>query len=121
MFLEVGMIAVNDGLLLPNHVSRILREKPYYADLLDLFNEVEFQTASDVHCCSWQVRVLVSILKQKNILVEMGIYFQVQGVFAEYESKSYEKLIKSIEAHPSKGIQAVLKSFLAKIHKRQKQ
>lgn len=43
-----------------------------------------------------------------------------QGVFVEYESKSYEKLISSIEAHPSKPVQAVLKSFLGKIYKRQK-
>nr|XP_009599476.2 farnesyl pyrophosphate synthase-like [Nicotiana tomentosiformis] len=47
---KVGMIAVNDGILLRNHITRILknhfRAKPYYVDLLDLFNEVEFQTAS---------------------------------------------------------------------------
>ena len=38
------MIAVNDGLILRNHIPRILkkhfREKPYYVDLLDLFNVV---------------------------------------------------------------------------------
>lgn len=38
------MVAVNDGILLRNHISRILknhfREKPYYMDLLELFNEV---------------------------------------------------------------------------------
>lgn len=38
------MIAVNDGLILRSHISRILkrhfREKPYYVDLIDLFNEV---------------------------------------------------------------------------------
>ena len=47
---KVGMIAVNDGVLLRNHIPRILkkhfRSKPYYVDLIDLFNEVEFQTAS---------------------------------------------------------------------------
>jgi farnesyl diphosphate synthase len=47
---QVGFIAVNDGIILRNHISRILRRhfkgKPYYADLLDLFNEVEFKTAS---------------------------------------------------------------------------
>lgn len=65
----------------------------------------------------------------------MGIVFQhyeiqgliyvfwitLQGVFLEYESKSYETLVSSIEAHPSKAVQAVLKSFLGKIYKRQKQ
>lgn len=44
------MIAVNDGIILRNHIPRILKNhfkgKPYYEDLLDLFNEVEFQTAS---------------------------------------------------------------------------
>lgn len=38
------MIAVNDGVVLRNHIPRILRKhfrgKPYYVDLLDLFNEV---------------------------------------------------------------------------------
>lgn len=38
------MIAANDGVLLRNHIPRILRKhfrgKPYYIDLLDLFNEV---------------------------------------------------------------------------------
>jgi len=230
---NVGMIAVNDGVLLRNHIPRILRkhfrDKPYYVELLDLFNEVEFQTASgqmidlittlegakdlskynlSVHrrivqyktaYYSFYLSVACALLISgenldnhidvKNILVEMGVYFQVQddyldcfgdpekigkigtdiedfkcswlvvkalelsseeqkkvlyenygksgpanvanvkalykeldlqGVFAEFESKSYEKLTASIEAHPSKAVQAVLKSFLGKIYKRQK-
>ncbi|KAG5035547.1 hypothetical protein JHK87_010457 [Glycine soja] len=74
----------------------------------------------------------------KNILVEMGTYFQenygkldpenvakVKALYnelnlQEYESGSYAKVVSSIEAHPSKEVQAVLKSFLAKIYKRQK-
>ncbi|KAK0600016.1 hypothetical protein LWI29_010739 [Acer saccharum] len=47
---NIGMVAVNDGIVLRNHIYRILknhfRGKPYYVDLLDLFNEVEFQTIS---------------------------------------------------------------------------
>ncbi|KAE8811895.1 Farnesyl pyrophosphate synthetase [Hordeum vulgare] len=47
---QVGLIAVNDGIILRNHISRILQRhfkgKPYYVDLIDLFNEVEFKTAS---------------------------------------------------------------------------
>ncbi|KAJ1411601.1 Polyprenyl synthetase [Sesbania bispinosa] len=230
---KVGLIAANDGVLLRNHIPRILKKhfrgKPYYVDLLDLFNEVEFQTASgqmidlittlegekdlskytlSLHRCivqyktayySFYLPVACALLMAgenldnhidvKNILVEMGTYFQVQddyldcfgdpqtigkigtdiedfkcswlvvkalelsneeqkkvlhenygnpdpanvtkvkalynelnlqGVFAEYESVSYEKLVTSIEAHPSKAVQAVLKSFLAKIYKRQK-
>lgn len=42
--LKVGLIAVNDGILLRNHIPRILKKhfrgKAYYVDLLDLFNEV---------------------------------------------------------------------------------
>ncbi|KAL4278197.1 hypothetical protein GQ457_03G037450 [Hibiscus cannabinus] len=230
---KVGLIAVNDGVLLRNHISRILknhfRGKPYYVDLLDLFNEVEFQTASgqmidlittlegekdlSKYSLSKHRRIvqfktayysfylpvacalvmagenLDNHVDVKNILVDMGIYFQVQddyldcfgnpetigkigtdiedfkcswlvvkalgicneeqkkvlyenygkpdpvnvakvkalynelnlkGVFEEYESSSYEKLVSSIDAHPSKAVQAVLKSFLAKIYKRQK-
>ncbi|KAL0398910.1 UNVERIFIED_CONTAM: Farnesyl pyrophosphate synthase [Sesamum radiatum] len=230
---KVGMIAANDGIILRNHIPRILkkhfRTKPYYVDLLDLFNEVEFQTASGqmidlittiegekdlskyslpLHrrivqyktaYYSFYIPVACALLMAgenlekhtsvKDVLIDMGIYFQVQddyldcfgepekigkigtdiedfkcswlvvkalehcneeqkkilfehygkadpadvakikalyndinlqGVFAEYESKSYERLTKSIEAHPSKAVQAVLKSFLGKIYKRQK-
>ncbi|XP_024965234.1 farnesyl diphosphate synthase 2 [Cynara cardunculus var. scolymus] len=230
---KVGMIAVNDGVVLRNHVPRILKKhfrgKAYYADLLDLFNEVEFQTASgqmidlittlvgekdlskyslSIHrrivqfktaYYSFYLPVACALLmfgenlddhvQVKDILVEMGTYFQVQddyldcfgapevigkigtdiedfkcswlvvkalelaneeqkkllhekygrkdpasvakvkelyytlnleGVSEDYENKSHEKLIKSIESHPSKAVQAVLKSFLAKIYKRQK-
>ncbi|KAI4311852.1 hypothetical protein MLD38_036715 [Melastoma candidum] len=230
---KIGMIAINDGVVLRNHIPRILRNhfrgKPYYVDLLDLFNEVEFQTASgqmidlittlegekdlskytlSLHrrivqyktaYYSFYLPVACALLMSgenlekhvdvQNILVEMGTYFQVQddyldcfgdpetigkigtdiedfkcswlvvkaleicnedqkkilnenygkpdpenvakvkalynelnlqGVFTEYESQSYEKLITAIEAHPSKSVQAVLKSFLGKIYKRQK-
>jgi farnesyl diphosphate synthase len=230
---KVGLIAANDGILLRNHIPRILknhfRVKPYYVDLLDLFNEVEFQTA-----CGQMIDLITTIdgekdltkyslslhrrivqfktayysfylpvacalvmsgenldnhVDVKNILIEMGVYFQVQddyldcfgdpetigkigtdiedykcswlvvkafeisnedqkriiyenygkddpacvakvkaiyneinlkGAYEEFESKSYEKLVISIEGHPNKAIQAVLKSFLAKIYKRQK-
>ncbi|KAB8731784.1 hypothetical protein FH972_026423 [Carpinus fangiana] len=225
---KVGLIASNDGIILRNHIPRILkkhfRQKPYYVDLLDLFNEVEFQTASGqmidlittlegekdlskyslpLHrrivqyktaYYSFYLPVACALLMAgenldnhinvKDILIEMGIYFQVQddyldcfgapevigkvgtdiedfkcswlvvkalersteeqkkllyevygkadeacvakvkelykGVFAEYERESYEKLVKFIESHPSKAVQAVLKSFLAKIYKRLK-
>ncbi|KAE8659799.1 Farnesyl pyrophosphate synthase 2 [Hibiscus syriacus] len=230
---KVGLIAVNDGVLLRNHIGRILknhfRGKPYYVDLLDLFNEVEFQTASGqmidlittlegekdlskyslskhrrivqykTAYYSFYLPVACALVLAgenldnhtdvKNILVDMGIYFPVQddyldcfgnpetigkigtdiedfkcswlvvkaleicnedqkkvlyenygkpdhanvakvkalynelnlkGVFEEYESTSYKKLVTSIDAHPSKAVQAVLKSFLAKIYKRQK-
>ncbi|CAN4097133.1 unnamed protein product [Withania somnifera] len=230
---KVGMIAANDGILLRNHIPRILknhfRGKPYYIDLLELFNEVEFQTASGqmidqittlagekdlsryslpLHrqivqykttYYSFYLPVACALLMAgenldnhvnvKNILIEMGIYFQVQDdyldcfadpevlgkigtdiqdfkcswlvvkalelcneeqkkllhenygkgnsacvanvkalyndlkledVYLEYEEKTYEKLTNSIEAQPSKAVQAVLKSFLAKIYKRQK-
>ncbi|XP_052207058.1 farnesyl pyrophosphate synthase-like [Diospyros lotus] len=230
---KVGLIAVNDGVLLRNHIPRILKKhfrgKPYYVDLLDLFNEVEFQTASGqmidlittlegekdlskysmpLHhrivqyktaYYSFYLPVACALLMSgenlenhvdvKNILIEMGTYFQVQddyldcfgapevigkigtdiqdfkcswlvvkamelsneeqkklllenygiddpariakvkelyndlnlqGVFTGYESKSYDRLNKLIEAHPSKAVQAVLRSFLGKIYKRQK-
>ncbi|CAH2045986.1 unnamed protein product [Thlaspi arvense] len=230
---QVGMVAINDGILLRNHIHRILKKhfrgKPYYVDLVDLFNEVELQTACGqmidlittfdgekdlakyslpIHrrivqyktaYYSFYLPVACALLMAgenlenhidvKDVLVDMGIYFQVQddyldcfadpetlgkigtdiedfkcswlvvkalercskeqteilyenygksdpsnvakvkdlykeldleGVFKEYESKSYEKLTGVIEAHQSKAIQAVLKSFLAKIYKRQK-
>ncbi|KAK4800823.1 hypothetical protein SAY86_021310 [Trapa natans] len=230
---KVGLIATNDGVLLRNHIPRILKQhfrgKPYYVDLLDLFNEVEFQTASgqmidlittlegekdllkytvSLHrrivqyktaYYSFYLPVACALLMAgenldnhtdvKDILVEMGTYFQVQDdyldcfgdpetigkigtdiedfkcswlvvkalelcnedqkkllnenygkpdpsnvakvkalynelnlqdVFAEYESKSHGRLTAAIGAHPRQSVQAVLKSFLGKIYKRQK-
>lgn len=42
--LQVGLIAANDGIILRNHIPRILKrhfkDESYYVDLLDLFNEV---------------------------------------------------------------------------------
>ncbi|KAL5981922.1 glycerol channel [Asimina triloba] len=186
----VNMIAVNDGILLRNHIPRILRkhfrEKPYYVDLLDLFNEVliavpnyaalalsfydndhtsslqelDTKVNSPVACALLMAgEKLENFTDVKNILIEMGTYFQVQddyldcfgdpevigkenygkpdagqvakvkalyreldlkNTFLEYERQSYEKLIASIEAHPSKPVQEVLMSFLGKIYKRQK-
>lgn len=124
---KVGMIAVNDGILLRNHISRILknhfRPMPYYVDLLDLFNEVEFQTASGqmidlittlvgekdlskyslpIHrrivqyktaYYSFYLPVACALLMAgenldkhvdvKNILIDMGIYFQVQDDYLD--------------------------------------
>ncbi|KAH1189306.1 Farnesyl pyrophosphate synthase 1 [Glycine max] len=59
---------------------------------------------------------LENVAKVKALYNELNL----QGVFEEYESGSYVKLVSSIEAHPSKAVQVVLKSFLAKIYKRQK-
>ncbi|KAL0300911.1 UNVERIFIED_CONTAM: Farnesyl pyrophosphate synthase [Sesamum radiatum] len=106
---KVGMIAVNDGIMLRNHIPRILkkhfRQKPYYVDLLDLFNEEHYGKADPA-----------DVAKIKALYNDINL----QGVFVEYESKSYDRLTHSIDAHPSKAVQAVLKSFLGKIYKRQK-
>ncbi|KAL0321036.1 UNVERIFIED_CONTAM: Farnesyl pyrophosphate synthase [Sesamum radiatum] len=232
---KVGMIAVNDGIMLRNHIPRILkkhfRQKPYYVDLLDLFNEVEFQTASGQMIdlittvegekdlskyslplfsglnflqsphrriaqyksayYSFYLPVACALLMAgenlenhahvKDVLIDMGIYFQVQddyldcfgdpgkmgkigtdiedfkcswlvvkalelcneeqkkilfehygkadpadvakvkalyndinlqGVYAEYESKSYDRLTRSINAHPSKAVQATWARYI---------
>ncbi|KVI10444.1 Polyprenyl synthetase, partial [Cynara cardunculus var. scolymus] len=168
---KVGMIAVNDGVVLRNHVPRILKKhfrgKAYYADLLDLFNEVEFQTASgqmidlittlvgekdlsnhrrivqfktayysfylpigtDIEDfkCSWlvvkalelaneeQKKLLhekygrkdpASVAKVKELYYTLNLEVAAAGVSEDYENKSHEKLIKSIESHPSKAVQA---------------
>jgi farnesyl diphosphate synthase len=49
-YVQVGLIAINDGIVLRTHISRILkthfRKLPIYTQLLEIFNEVEYQTAS---------------------------------------------------------------------------
>nr|QEV81831.1 Farnesyl pyrophosphate synthase [Prunella vulgaris] len=124
---KVGMIAVNDGIIIRNQISRILKKhfkgKPYYVDLLDLFNEVEFQTVHgqmtdlittldggkdlskyslSLHrrivqyktaYYSFYLPVACALLMfgeyldnhviVKDILIEMGIYFQVQDDYLD--------------------------------------
>ena len=52
---QVGLIAVNDGIILRNHISRILQRhfkgKPYYVDLIDLFNEVILSSDISIGSC----------------------------------------------------------------------
>nr|AFW98449.1 chrysanthemyl diphosphate synthase [Aster ageratoides] len=230
---EVGMTAVNDSVILRNHISRILKKyfqkKPYYVHLLDLFNEVEFQTVSgqmidaiathvgkkdlSKYTLSLNRRIVAyktayytfylpvacallmfgenldDHIQMKDILVEIGIYYQVQndyldafgdpdvvgksgtdieerrcswlvakalelankeqkkiltenygikdpacvanvkelyhtlnleGAYEDYENKTYEELVKSVEAYPNKAVQAVLKSCLRKIYRKHK-
>nr|AAN62522.1 farnesyl pyrophosphate synthetase [Eucommia ulmoides] len=124
---KVGMIAINDGLILRNHVPRILkkhfRSKPYYLELLDLFHEVECQTVggqmidlittlvgeidlseyslpthrqitvSKTSYYSFYLPVACALLMtgekleshsgMKDILIEMGSYFQVQDDYLD--------------------------------------
>ncbi|KAF7037332.1 hypothetical protein CFC21_047729 [Triticum aestivum] len=124
---KVGLIAINDGLVLRSQISRIFKRyfhgKPYYVDLLDLFNEVDFKTTSgelldqittsegqkdlskytvDVYrriveyktaYYSFYLPVGCALLlsggslddyvQVKHILVEMGIYFQIQDDYLD--------------------------------------
>lgn len=61
---KIGMIAVNDGIILRTHISRILKKhfkgKPYYVDLLDLFNEVRFYPC--IQWISWIQKMVLFLL-----------------------------------------------------------
>ncbi|XP_065862735.1 farnesyl pyrophosphate synthase-like [Euphorbia lathyris] len=82
---KVGLIAINDGILLPNQVRRILkmyfREKSYYMNLLDLFNEVEFQTV-----CGEMIDLISTHEGEKDLAnYSLSLYHRI----AEYKSAYY--------------------------------
>ncbi|CAA0829962.1 Farnesyl pyrophosphate synthase 2 [Striga hermonthica] len=110
-------------------------------DYLDCFGEPEKigkigTNIEDFKCSSLVVKALeLCNEEQKKILYEhygkdnpadvskiKALYHELnlQGIFFEYEAKSYDRLTSSIKAIPRKPVQAVLKSFLAKIYKRKK-
>ncbi|MED6131699.1 glycerol channel [Stylosanthes scabra] len=146
-YLPVACALLMAGENLDNHVDvkNILVEMGTYFqvqdDYLDCFGDPETigKIGTDIEDfkCSWLVvkALELSNEQQKKVLYDhygkpdpvnvakvKALYneLNLQGAFEEYESQSYEKIVKSIEAHPSKAVQAVLKSFLAKIYKRQK-
>ncbi|RZB42404.1 Farnesyl pyrophosphate synthase 1 [Glycine soja] len=122
-------------------VKNILVEMGTYFQVQDCFGDPQTigKIGTDIEDfkCSWLIvkAFELSNEQQKKVLQEnygkpdpenvakvKALYneLNLQGVFEEYESGSYVKLVSSIEAHPSKAVQVVLKSFLAKIYKRQK-
>ncbi|RLM94261.1 farnesyl pyrophosphate synthase-like [Panicum miliaceum] len=124
---QVGLIAINDAIILRNHVPRILRHhfkgKLYYIDIIDLLNEAEFKVVSgelldliithegrkdltrynetiyrhiaEYKCAyhSFYIPVACALLLAgenlgnfgdvKNILIEIGIYFQIQDDYLD--------------------------------------
>nr|GEW20238.1 chrysanthemyl diphosphate synthase [Tanacetum cinerariifolium] len=107
-------------------------------DYLDTYGDpnVFGKTGTDIEeCkCSWLIVKALELAndEQKKILSEnygstdpekvakvKELYqtLKLKGVYEEYESNIYADLIKSIEAHPSKAVQGVLKSCLGKIYK----
>ncbi|PWA98125.1 chrysanthemyl diphosphate synthase [Artemisia annua] len=107
-------------------------------DYLDIFGEpnVFGKTGTDIEeCkCSWLIVKAMELAneEQKKILNEnygmkdpekvakvKELYhtLNLEGAYEDYESNIYAELIKSIEALPSKAVQAVLKSCPGKIYK----
>ncbi|GAA0159213.1 acyltransferase [Lithospermum erythrorhizon] len=169
---KVGMIAVNDGLLLRNHIGRILKKhfvefQTTYGQMIDLITThlgqkdlskyslddhrriVVYKTAF----YSFYLPVACALLMAgenldnhsdvRSILLEMGNYFQVQDDYLDCfgdpevigkigtdieDFKCSWLVAKAMELCTEEQqkllyenyVQAVLKSFLAKIYKRHK-
>ncbi|KAM0063715.1 putative transferase [Helianthus debilis subsp. tardiflorus] len=110
-------------------------------DYLDTFGDHntvgKIGTDIEERKCSWLVAKALELAseEQKQILYEnygkkdqacvakvKELYhtLNLQGVYEEYEKKTHEEFMKLIESHPSNVVQAVLKTFMGKIYKRQK-
>ncbi|KAF5781306.1 putative transferase [Helianthus annuus] len=126
---------------------RIMQYKSsYYSfylpnDYLDTFGDHntvgKIGTDIEERKCSWLVAKALELAseEQKQILYEnygkkdqacvakvKELYhtLNLQGVYEEYEKKTHEEFMNLIESHPSNVVQAVLKTFMGKIYKRQK-
>ncbi|KAI5666457.1 hypothetical protein M9H77_16310 [Catharanthus roseus] len=111
---KVRMISVNDGLILGNHIPRILKRhfkrKPSFVELLDLFNEVKFQIVSDQ-----MIDLIITHVERK---INPNTHCGSCTTYVRLESGKSSSI--NLEAHPSAAVQSLLKSFLAKIYQRQK-
>ncbi|PWA67236.1 farnesyl diphosphate synthase 2 [Artemisia annua] len=126
-------------------VKDIVVEMGIYAqvqdDYLDTFGDpnVVGKIGTDIENfkCSWLVAKALELSneEQKKILSKnYGIKdpvkvanvkklyhtLNLEGVYQDYENKTREELIKSIDVLPNKAVQAVLRSFLKKLFKRRK-
>ncbi|KAH7545407.1 hypothetical protein FEM48_Zijuj01G0090300 [Ziziphus jujuba var. spinosa] len=76
--------------------------------------------------CSWFVVKALELANEEQKKTLFENYGKpdptnvAKGVYLDYEETVYRNLTATIEAQPSKAVQALLKSFLAKIYKRQK-
>ncbi|KAK9104723.1 hypothetical protein Scep_021567 [Stephania cephalantha] len=86
-----------------------------------LINSVTIHNSGEGKVLAGRSVVDESMLTEESIPVfkEKGLTVSAKTV-NWYESKSYEKLVSSIEDHPNKVVQAMLRSFLGNIYKIQK-
>ncbi|XP_048331539.2 farnesyl pyrophosphate synthase 1 [Ziziphus jujuba] len=74
--------------------------------------------------CSWFVVKALELANEEQKKTLFENYGKpdptnvAKGVYLDYEETVYRNLTATIEAQPSKAVQALLKSFLAKIYKR---
>jgi hypothetical protein len=85
-YVQVGLIAINDGIVLRTHISRILkthfRKLPIYTQLLEIFNEVKDwgryldpKATFDPSCVAWfhlAASVFWSVKRVQSGWVENG-------------------------------------------------
>ncbi|KAK8686276.1 hypothetical protein V6N13_125303 [Hibiscus sabdariffa] len=97
-------------------VATVISSGEVSADTVDFVNSTNEGLFTDcLKSRKIKLQLLFFVLAHHLILRSIR---GTQGVFEEYESSSYEKLVSPIDAHPSKVVQAVMKSFFAKIYKR---
>ncbi|XP_076882571.1 farnesyl diphosphate synthase 2-like [Bidens hawaiensis] len=79
---------------------------------LDLANEEQKKILNE----NYGRKDPTKVMKVKELYHTLNL----QGVYDDYENNTHDELMKSIESLSNKALQEVLKSFLGRIHKRQK-
>ncbi|KAL4569842.1 hypothetical protein LXL04_025486 [Taraxacum kok-saghyz] len=95
----------SDVKTLRDHVNSVSEGASCVNNVKDDFEDGSFEDSPvSCMCTPYFGENLDDHAQVNDVLVEMGTYFQMQGVFEDYENKTHKKLVKSITKGKSRNL-----------------